>query len=51
MTRLAVLKERIAEAYDADELVDLLDISSEELLEAFEEKLEEKRDLFHNWED
>lgn len=51
MTRLSVLKERIAEAYDADVLVDLLDISSEELLECFQEKFLEKRPLFHNWED
>lgn len=40
--RLSLLKERIAERYDPDYLVDVLDISSEELLEAFEDKLREK---------
>ena len=48
---LSVLKERIAERYDPDYLVDILDISSEEILEAFEDKLREKRDEFSEVED
>ena len=43
---LAVLKERVAERYDPDYLVDILGICSEELLEAFEAKLVEKQDEF-----
>lgn len=36
---LRVIKERIAERYDPDYLVDVLDITSEELLAAFPDKL------------
>jgi hypothetical protein len=36
---VAVLKERVAERYDPDYLVDLLSITSEELLDAFEDRL------------
>lgn len=35
------LQERAAERLDPDELVELLDISSEELVEAFPDKIEE----------
>ena len=48
---LDVLKQRVAERYDPDYLVDVLDISSEELLEAFELKLIEKQDEFSEVED
>ena len=48
---LALLKERVAERYDPDYLVDILGISSEELLEAFEDRLREKRDEFSEVED
>lgn len=41
-----ILKERVANAYDADELVDLLEVSSEQLLEAFEDQLVLYRDKF-----
>jgi hypothetical protein len=36
---VAVLKERVAERYDPDYLVDVLNISSEELVDAFEDRL------------
>lgn len=35
------LQERLAERLDADELVEILDISSEELVEAFPDKIED----------
>lgn len=38
-TDLTTLKRRIAERYDADYIVDVLRLSSEELLDAFEDKL------------
>lgn len=41
---LAVMKERIAAMYDPDYVVDILDISTEELLDRFEDKLLEKMD-------
>lgn len=47
---LEILKERIDFAYDADSIVDMLDISVAELLEAFEDKLRERRDLFDHLE-
>lgn len=43
---LQVLKERIMERYDPDYVVDVLGISTEDLLEAFEGKLVEKVDDF-----
>jgi hypothetical protein len=46
-----VLKQRVAERYDPDYLVDVLGITSEELLEAFESKLIEKRDELSEVED
>lgn len=36
------LKDRIAAQVDPDDIVELLDISSEELLERFTDKVEEK---------
>lgn len=36
---LDLIKERLAERYDPDYLVDILEIDSEELLDAFPEKL------------
>jgi hypothetical protein len=48
---LAVLKERIAERYDPDYVVDILGVSTAELLDAFEEKLLEKQEEFDEVED
>lgn len=38
------LQERLAERYDPDEIVEVLDISSDELVEAFPDKVEEHYD-------
>jgi hypothetical protein len=46
-----VLKERIDFAYDPDSIVDMLDISVVELLEAFEDKLVERREVFSHLEE
>ena len=43
---LEELKEIISERIDPDELVELLEIHTEELLEYFEDKLIEKRNKF-----
>lgn len=48
---LQTLKERIAERYDPDYLVDLLEITSEELLDVFEARLIEKREEFSEVDD
>lgn len=48
---IKILKERIAELYDPDELVDILGVSTEELLEAFEDLVWAKRHLFPEVED
>lgn len=48
---LNVLKSRIVERYDPDELVDLLGIDSLDLLDAFEDKLLERMDMFIDVED
>lgn len=45
------LKERILERYDPDYLVDVLDITASELLEAFEERLIAKACEFTELED
>jgi hypothetical protein len=37
------LKDKLLQTKDPDELVELLDISSEELLDKFEDKIEERR--------
>lgn len=42
---IVTLKERIAERYDPDYLVDVLGITSEELVEAFEEKVLANKEL------
>ena len=39
MTLLEELKEKIGNNYDPDLIVEVLEITTEELLEAFEEKL------------
>ena len=39
---LEEIKQRIVENYDPDLLVEILEITSEEILEAFDDKLEEK---------
>lgn len=49
MTRridIETLKERIADKYDPDVLVDLLQVSVHDLLEAFEDRLADNLDLF-----
>lgn len=50
-TDLETLKQRIAAHYDADTLVDLLDITAEQLLDAFEELILQHRDVFIDLED
>ncbi len=46
MIDIEILKERIRLKYDADEVVDLLNIEVGELLEAFPDKLVEYRENF-----
>lgn len=41
-----VLKARIADCYDYDYIIDMLDISVEMILDAFEDRLIERRDDF-----
>ena len=48
---LEELKELIAERYDPDEFVDMLDISTEMLVEAFEDLIIEKREKFNGYEE
>lgn len=38
---LAEVRQRLLDAYDPDDLVDILDISSEDILDRFQDKLEE----------
>lgn len=50
------LQERLAERYDPDEIVDVLEISSDELVESFPDKIEDKyeqlvQELFDEVED
>lgn len=45
-----VLKNRVADAYDSVDLLDILDISVYELLDAFEDKLVAKRSEFSDLE-
>ena len=40
------IKERILQQYDTDDLIDALDISAEELLDRFEDKLINRYDEF-----
>lgn len=49
--KVALFKSRVAERYDPDYLVDILGITSEELVDAFEDKLLEKREDFDEVED
>lgn len=53
MTKVAldVLKARIADAYDYDYIIDVLDISVEMILDAFEDRLEDRRHLFEELEE
>ena len=46
MLTLAELKERILQEYDPDLLVEVLEITSEELLDRFEDKVLENIELF-----
>lgn len=49
-TPLHLLKERIVLAYDVDAVCDLLDVDVELLLEAFEDRLIERREVFSDLE-
>ncbi len=40
------LKEYVLQHYDPDEIIEILDITTEELLEYFEDKLIDKRRIF-----
>ena len=46
MFTLEELKEKIVETYDPDLLVDLLKLSTKELVEAFTDQIEEMADFF-----
>ncbi len=48
---LEEIKERIGSQYDPDLIVEVLEISTEELLDAFEEKLLAKLHKFEDIED
>ena len=41
------IKERILQYYDPDDLLEALQISSEEILDRFEDKLMKRLDEFH----
>lgn len=43
---LEEIRERLLKAYDPDDLLEALQITSEELLERFEDKLINRLDLF-----
>lgn len=45
-SNVEVVKKRIADAFDPDELVDILGLTSLDILDAFEDVLLEKIDLF-----
>ena len=44
---LEEIKERLLQEYDPDDLLEALQISSEEILDRFEDKLLRKLDEFH----
>lgn len=46
MLTLIELKQRMKEQLNPDELVEILNISSEELVETFQDKIEERFDYF-----
>lgn len=46
---LEELKEYIIEHYDPDELLEILDLSTEDLVEAFEDKIIEQRWKFDGY--
>jgi hypothetical protein len=45
------LRERILQEYDVDLLCEVLDITSEDLLDAFEHRFIDKQELFRELED
>lgn len=51
MNTIEEFKERVAEEYDPDLLVEVLEITSEELVDLFEDRLIEKRHKFNDIED
>ena len=50
MLTLEELKERVAVSIDPDLLVELLDLSSEDILDRFEDILEQRRYKFEDYE-
>lgn len=46
MLTLVELKQRMSERLNPDELVEILNLSSEELVEVFQDKIEERFDYF-----
>jgi 2-oxo-4-hydroxy-4-carboxy--5-ureidoimidazoline (OHCU) decarboxylase len=50
-TNLTTLKQRIIDRYDTEYICDVLCITPHELLEAFEDRLEEMQDEFSELED
>lgn len=51
MLTLDELKERLAEQIDPDLVVELLELTTEEILDRFFDKLEEKRYMFSDYDD
>lgn len=51
MLTLEELKERIIQTYDPDLVVEALEITTEQLLNVFEEELEENRNKFKDLEE
>ena len=47
MLTLEEIKERLLKSYDVDDLVEALDVSPEELLDRFEDKLINRLDRFN----
>lgn len=47
MLTLEEIKERLLKSYDVDDLVEALDVSPEELLDRFEDKLINRLDMFN----
>lgn len=47
MLTLEETKERLLKSYDVDDLVEALDVSPEELLERFEDKLINRLEVFN----
>lgn len=46
MLTLSELKQRMSERLNPDEILEILNISSEDLIEAFDYKIEERREYY-----